>query len=216
MKVKILFLIFLLSIYVYIVKDLSLYDKELKSHDYKGSMSNKAKLYSLLGIKKVSSDFLLIKQTANIGETFEGNRKEQIKENSLIISQLNPYLLENYYVSANVLAFIKIYKDYKGAEEILRRGLEYNPEDRYLKNYLAGAIASTKGNDEEVLKNYEKIIEKYPDPLMVKAVYNIYYLKVKDNKEFLDKYLYYAEILYKNPKYRKMIEKDLEELKNKK
>ncbi len=213
MKVKILFLIFLSVIYAYIAKDLSLYDKELKSHDYKSSMNNKAKLYSLLGIKKVSSDFLLIKQTANIGETFEENRKEQIKENSLIISQLNPYLLENYYISANVLAFIKIYKDYKGAEEILRRGLEYNPEDRYLKNYLAGAIASTKGNDEEVLKNYEKIIEKYPDPLMVKAVYNIYYSKVKDNKEFLDKYLYYAEILYDNPKYKKEIEKNLKELK---
>ena len=213
MKVKILFFIFLSVIYVYVAKDLSLYDKELKSHDYKGSMSNKAKLYSLLGIKKVSSNFLLIKQTTNIGETFGGNKRVQIKENSLVISQINPYLLENYYVSANVLAFIKIYKDYKGAEEILRRGLEYNPKDRYLKNYLAGAIAATKGNDEEVLENYEKIIEKYPDPLMVKVVYNIYYLKVKYNKEFLDKYLYYAEILYENPKYKKEIEKNLKELK---
>ena len=213
MKVKILFLIFLSAIYVYVTKDLRLYEKELKSHEYKGNMSNKAKLYSLLGIKKVSSDFLLIKQTANIGETFGGNKRAQIKENSLVISQLNPYLLENYYVSANVLAFIKIYKDYKGAEEILRRGLEYNPKDRYLKNYLAGAIAATKGNDDEVLENYEKIIEKYPDPLMIKAVYNIYYLKVKDNREFLDKYLHYAEILYNNPKYRKIIEKDLKELK---
>ena len=213
MKVKILFLIFLSVIYAYIAKDLSLYDKELKSHDYKSSMNNKAKLYSLLGIKKVSSDFLLIKQTANIGETFGGNKRTQIKENSLVISQLNPYLLENYYVSANVLAFIKIYKDYKGAEEILRRGLEYNPKDRYLKNYLAGAIAATKGNDEEVLKNYEKIIEKYPDPLMIKAVYNIYYSKVKHNREFLDKYLYYAEFLYDNPKYKKEIEKNLKEIK---
>ena len=33
------------------------------------------------------------------------------------------------------------------------------------------------------------------------------------DKEFLDKYLHYAEILYENPKYRKVIEKDLEELK---
>ncbi len=213
MKVKILFLIFLSAMYAYVAKDLSLYDEKLKSYGYKGSMSNKAKLYSLLGIKKVSSDFLLIKQTANIGETFEGNKRAQIKENSLIISQLNPYLLENYYGSANVLAFIKIYKDYKGAEEILRRGLEYNPNDRYLKNYLAGAIAATKGNDDEVLENYEKIIEKYPDPLMIKAVYNIYYSKVKDNREFLDKYLYYAEILHENPKYEKEIERNLKELK---
>ena len=51
MKVKILFLIFLSAIYVYVTKDLSLYEKELKSHEYKGNMSNKAK-----GIYIIKSD----------------------------------------------------------------------------------------------------------------------------------------------------------------
>ena len=60
----------------------------------------------------------------------------------------------------------------------------------------------------------EEIIKKYPDPWMIKVVYNIYYDKVKGNKEYLEEYLYYAEILYKEQsgKYKQLVEDDLKEL----
>ena len=86
--------------------------------------------------------------------------------------------------------------------------------DEFLKKYMAGMVAGSKGNNEEVLSNYEEIIRTYPDPLMIKVVYNIYYKKVKMDKKYMDKYLYYAEMLYKekNGKYKQLVEDNLKEL----
>ncbi len=213
MKVKILFLIFLSTIYIYINRELNIYHERIKENSYKEEVSNEVKIYQFLGIKKISSDLLLIKQTANIGEVFEVNRKKEIIEMSLRISQINPFLIENYYVSSNVLIFIKKYESYNDAEKILRIGLNYNPNDAYLKKYLASVIAMSKGQNQEALNNYEDIVEKYPDPLMLKVVYNIYFSKVKVDKKYLEKYLYYAEKLYNVPKYKKIVERDLKTLK---
>ncbi len=213
MKVKIILVILSLLILVYVYNDLEKVDKENYKISYKGEMSNKARAYSIMGMKKPGAGLLLLKQTANIGETLEGNKSLDIKKSSLEISELNPYFLENYYAGANVLAFIKTYLDYEGAIEILNRGLEYNPSDEFLKKYSAGIVAGSKGNNEEVLKNYEEIVKKYPDPLMFKVIYDIYKEKLKKDRVFEEKYLYYAEILYSDEKgkYKEIIEKDLKE-----
>ena len=214
MKVKAIIFLSALIILILVIDNLEKIDSKNSEIAFKERMSNKTRIYSLMGIKKVGADLLLLKQTANIGETFEGNRSHNIKKSSMEISELNPYFLQNYYASANVLSFIKIYLDYDGALEILNRGLLYNPNDKFLKKYMAGMVAGSKGNNEEVLSNYEEIIRTYPDPLMIKVVYNIYYEKVKMDKKYMDRYLYYAEMLYKekNGKYKQVVEDDLKEL----
>ena len=214
MKVKAIIFLSALIILILVIDNLEKIDSKNSEIAFKERMTNKTRIYSLMGMKKVGADLLLLKQTANIGETFEGNRSHNIKKSSMEISELNPYFLQNYYASANVLSFIKIYLDYDGALEILNRGLLYNPNDEFLKKYMAGTVAGSKGNNEEVLSNYEEIIRTYPDPLMIKVVYNIYYKKVKMDKKYMDKYLYYAEILYKekNGKYKQLVEDDLKEL----
>ena len=214
MKVKAIIFLSALIVLILVIDNLEKIDSKNSEIAFKERMSNKTRIYSLMGMKKVGADLLLLKQTANIGETFEGNRSHYIKKSSMEISELNPYFLENYYAGANVLAFIKTYLDYEGALEILNRGLVYNPNDEFLKKYMAGMVAGSKGNNEEVLSNYEEIIRTYPDPLMIKVVYNIYYKKVKMDKKYMDKYLYYAEILYKekNGKYKQLVEDDLKEL----
>ena len=214
MKVKAIIFLSALIVLILVIDNLEKIDSNNSEIAFKERMSNKTRIYSLMGMKKVGADLLLLKQTANIGETFEGNRSHNIKKSSMEISELNPYFLQNYYASANILSFIKIYQDYDGALEILNRGLLYNPNDKFLKKYMAGMVAGSKGNNEEVLSNYEEIIRTYPDPLMIKVVYNIYYEKVKMDKKYMDRYLYYAEILYKekNGKYKQVIEDDLKEL----
>lgn len=214
MKVKAIIFLSALIVLILVIDNLEKIDSKNSEIAFKERMSNKTRIYSLMGMKKVGADLLLLKQTANIGETFEGNRSHDIKKSSMEISELNPYFLQNYYASANVLSFIKIYLDYDGALEILNRGLLYNPNDKFLKKYMAGMVAGSKGNNEEVLSNYEEIIRTYPDPLMIKVVYNIYYEKVKMDKKYMDRYLYYAEMLYKekNGKYKQVVEDDLKEL----
>ncbi len=214
MKVKAIIFLSALIVLILVIDNLEKIDSKNSEIAFKERMSNKTRIYSLMGMKKVGADLLLLKQTANIGETFEGNRSHNIKKSSMEISELNPYFLQNYYASANVLSFIKIYLDYDGALEILNRGLLYNPNDKFLKKYMAGMVAGSKGNNEEVLSNYEEIIRTYTDPLMIKVVYNIYYEKVKMDNKYMDRYLYYAEMLYKekNGKYKQVVEDDLKEL----
>lgn len=214
MKIKIIILIFSLILLTISLESLEKVDNYNRTITYRGEISNKARVYSLLGMKKVGADLLLLKQTANIGETFVGNKSFDIEKSSVEISELNPYYLENYYAAANVLAFIKVYLDYESALSILNRGLEYNPEDEYLKKYSLGILAASKGNNDEILKNYEEIVKKYPDPLMIKVIYDIYRDKLKKDKIFEEKYFYYATILYetKNEKYKTFVERDLKDL----
>lgn len=214
MKIKVIIILFGIIMISAVTQELNKIDNKNREISFKEQMTNKTRMYSLVGMKKVGANLLLLKQTANIGETFEGNRSQDIKKSSMEISELNPYFLENYYAGANVLSFIKIYLDYEGALEILTRGIKYNPDDEFLKKYYAGMVAGSKGNNDIVLNNYEEIIKKYPDPLMIKVVYNIYFDKVKMDKKYLDNYLYYAEILYleKSGKYKEKVEDDLKVL----
>lgn len=213
MKVKVIIFLSALIILILVIDNLEEIDSKNREIAFKEKMSNKTRIYSLMGMKKVGADLLLLKQTANIGETFEGNKNKEIKKNSIEISALNPYFLENYYTSANGLVFIEKISDYNGALEILKRGLLYNANDEFLKKYMVGIIAGIKGNNEEVLNNYEEIIKTYPDPLMIKVVYNIYREKVGVDKNYMNKYLYYAEMLYKEKsgKYKQVVENDLKE-----
>ena len=133
MKVKAIIFLSALIILILVIDNLKKIDSKNSEIAFKERMTNKTRIYSLMGMKKVAADLLLLKQTANIGETFEGNRSHDIKKSSMEISELNPYFLQNYYASANVLSFIKIYLDYDGALEILNRGLLYNPNDKFLK-----------------------------------------------------------------------------------
>lgn len=214
MKIKIIILILSVILLTTTLKSLEKVDNYNRAVAYKGEISNKARLYSILGMKKVGADMLLLRQTSNIGETFIGNKSFEIEKSSLEISELNPYYLENYYAASNVLAFIKVYLNYGSALDILNRGLEYNPKDEYLKKYSLGVLAASKGNNDEILRNYEEIVKKYPDPLMIKVIYDIYREKLKRNKIFEGKYFYYAEILYstKNERYKKIVERDLKDL----
>lgn len=214
MKVKVVVFLCALIVQIIVANSLNEIDSRNREIAFREKMSNKTRVYSLLGIKKVGADLFLLQQTADIGGTFKENGGEGIKNSSLAISELNPYFLENYYAGANVLAFVKKYLDFEGALEILNRGLTYNPNGEFLRKYMAGIVAESKGNEEEVLNNYEEIIKAYPDPLMVKVVYNIYRDKVKVDKKHMDKYLYYSEILYKEKsgKYKQTVEEDLKEL----
>ena len=85
MKVKIILVILSLLILVYVYNDLEKVDKENYKISYKGEMSNKARAYSIMGMKKPGAGLLLLKQTANIGETLEGNKSLVIKKSSLEI-----------------------------------------------------------------------------------------------------------------------------------
>lgn len=214
MRIKIIILILSVILLTITLKSLEKVDNYNRAVAYKGEISNKARLYSILGMKKVGAGILLLNQAANIGEIHSFNNSEEIKKNSLEISQLNPYYLENYYIVANVLAFAESAPNYKDALEILKNGLDYTPEDKYLKNYSLGILAASQGNNDEILRNYEEIVKKYPDPLMIKVIYNVYREKLKKNKIFEEKYFYYAEILYntKNEKYKKIVERDLKDL----
>ena len=107
MKVKTIIFLSALIILILVIDNLKKIDSKNSEIAFKERMSNKTRIYSLMGMKKVGADLLLLKQTANIGETFEGNRSHNIKKSSMEISELNPYLLQNYYASANVLSFIK-------------------------------------------------------------------------------------------------------------
>ena len=214
MKIKMSILIIALLSIFFTQKDLDNIDKINKNFSYKEKMSNKSRIYSMVGMKKPGVDLIWLEQIQNIGSMSGSGKKNEIKETSLIMSELNPYFLENYYISANVLAFIKIYKDYEGAQDILNRGIKYNPKDRFLKNYLFGLVAETKGEELEVLKNFEEIAQKYPDPLMIKRIYDIYFKLVKKDKKYSNKYIEYAEILYsmRDKKYQIVVETNLREL----
>ena len=146
MKVKAIIFLSALVILILVIDNLEKIDSNNSEIAFKERMSNKTRIYSLMGMKKVGADLLLLKQTANIGETFEGNRSHNIKKSSMEISELNPYFLQNYYASANVLSFIKIYLDYDGALEILNRGLRYNPNDEFLKKYMAAMLTKVVFN----------------------------------------------------------------------
>ncbi|OQY08601.1 MAG: hypothetical protein B6I28_04655 [Fusobacteriia bacterium 4572_132] len=145
----------------------------------------------LIGMKKFGSSLLWIKQVLEVG-SFDYSA-ERIKENSEKISYLDPYFIGNYYFSGTIVALIKSYSRYDYGFEILKRGLKYNPDDKYIKNYLGGIAAASKGDVEELLISFESILEEVRDDRLANVVAYLYeekYKKSKDEK-YIEKAIYY-------------------------
>jgi len=172
-------------------------DKELKAYEVEAYTDMGTSL-KLLGIKRFGTAMLWIRQTLYIGETLERDARKDIRNNAFEIARLNPYFLENYYASSVVLGLIRTYTDYEGAMALLELGMEYNKDDRYLINYYGGIVASAGGDNEEIIKNFEGIIEKYPDPLLINILVGIYDKKFEETrtKEDFDKLMKYSILLY--------------------
>ena len=106
MKVKAIIFLSALIILILVIDNLKKIDSKNSEIAFKERMSNKTRIYSLMGMKKVGADLLLLKQTANIGETFEGNRGHNIKKSSMEISELNPYFLQLNYQFCSIVLHI--------------------------------------------------------------------------------------------------------------
>jgi len=167
----------------------------------------------LMGFKKFGSSILWIKQVLDVG-SFD-YKAERIKENSEKISYLDPYFISNYYFSGTVVALIKSYSRYDYGFEILKRGLKYNPDDKYIKNYLGGVAAASKGDIESLLISFESILEDVRDDRLMNVVAYIYEEKYKKtkNKEYIKKAVYYWDKMQnaKEELYQKRALKKLDE-----
>lgn len=202
--------------------DGELYSQEYKGNEGKNQFTTNMKL---IGGKRFGADLMWVKQVLDIGgqmgshDDVESLPVEKvpllIKENSEAISYLDPYFLGNYYFSGSVVAMIKIFNRLDIGIEILNRGIEYNTEDGLLKYYLGGIMAYSKGHSEEILHQFEGIVEKYRDDMITDVVAFVYEQKYKHtkDKEYLKKAYYYRTKLLdsKDAAYRAEAEKKIEE-----
>lgn len=197
----------------------------LKKMEYAGSegktqFTTNAKI---IGAKKVGAAMLWINQVLSVGEqvgSYEDAEKVadvplMIKNNSEEISNLDPYFLGNYYFSAPIVALIRIYNRYDYGIEILKRGIEYNSEDPYLKMYMAGIIGDYKGDEETKLAAFEEIAKGVRDDMIMDTLafaYEKKYKKTKD-QEYLNKAGIYWQMLIdsKDAKYAERARKKLNE-----
>ncbi|BDU49569.1 tetratricopeptide repeat protein [Haliovirga abyssi] len=183
-------------------------DNKLKNEEYHGEKGKSTITvnFKLMGMKRFGSDVLWIKQVLDTGSFDYG--ADRIKKNSEAVSYLDPYFIGNYYFSGTVVALIKKYKRYDYGLEILGRGLKYNPKDKYLKNYISGIVAASKGDIEGVLKEFERILKTHRDDRMIHTVAFIYEEKYKKTKEikYLKKAIGYWKRLEesKDENYRKI------------
>ncbi len=200
-------------------KKLEKLDRILLEQNYRGEEGkNQNTLVSrIFGMKKFSSSLLWVRQVVDIGGLLGDMDKEKaadrILENSEQISYLDPYFESNYYLSGSVLAFIKSYRKYDYAMEILGRGLEYNPESTSIKKYMAGVAAASKGDVEEILRVFVEIIEENRDDLLINTVAFIYEKKYESSGDtaFLKEAVRYWGMLLesKDEHYRKRAEEKL-------
>ena len=179
----------------------------------------------IIGAKKSATCVLWIKQTLNIGSK-DINGKASSKNIYKISNEmffLNPYFLGNYYFAGTTLGMIKYYKKLDIAMEILKRGLEYNPNDIYLKEYIAGVFAYSKGNDDILLQNFIDIVQEYKSPILINVIADTYenkYTKTKDKKYLINAiYYWYQNAKINNNQYKKIaldkIKKYTNQIKNK-
>ncbi|MCX5773668.1 MAG: hypothetical protein NTX05_03555 [Fusobacteria bacterium] len=133
-------------------------------------------LARFLGIKQAATDILWVKQTLAIGGITQGEiaSAEEIYQNSREMSYLNPYFVGNYYFSGTILGMVEIYRQYTMAGDIFETGIEYLPTDPYIRNYYAGVIAYSKGDDAGALSNFETVALKYKDPTLINTIAFIY------------------------------------------
>ncbi len=215
-NIKIIFLISACFIYLLLIGKLEVEEEKYNYSKPLKYSTDRSKTLELLGAKRVGIALLWVKQTLNFGETLERDASEDIEKTALEIASINPYFKENYYSSSVVLGLIKVYNHYDKALNILELGMEYNPSDIYMKSYYGGIGASSKGNSEEVIKNFEAIIGKYKDPQLINVLINLYenrYEKegrVEDKKKLVE----YLIMLYNinDSRYQERVEDKLKSL----
>lgn len=187
-------------------------DSNIYSYEYRGAngLSQETFFAKALGVKKAGSSLLWLKQVVIVGENL-GNKDvegstNKIYKGSKSISYLDPYFIGNYQFSGSILAFIKTYRKFDMAFDIFEEGLYYNPNDTILKKYLAGIIASSKGDIVKILEVFEEIVAESRDDLLINTLAFTYEQAYeKTNSEvYLGKSLYYWEMLLdsKDEKYR--------------
>ncbi len=214
---KIMFLFFLFFMYLFLIGRLKVEEEKLYYERPLKYSTDRTRTLEILGIKRAGLAFLWVKQTLNFGETLERDASEDIEKTALEIASLNPYFKENYYSSSVVLGLIKVYNHYDKALNILEVGMKYNLTDKYMKSYYGGIGASSKGDDKEVIKNFEAIIEKYKDPQLINILINLYesryekFSRVEDKKKLVE----YLIMLYNinDSRYQKKVEEKLKSFK---
>lgn len=172
----------------------------------------------LMGAKRAAAGLLWVKQVVVVGENLGIDDVDMatraIAEGSEKISYLDPYFEGNYQFSGSILAFIRTYRRFDLAFEIFKRGLEYNPDSEILKKYMAGALASSRGNILEIMAIFEEIVAETRDDLLINTLAFTYEQAYEntDNKEFLKRSLYYWAMLLdsKDERYRTRAEEKLE------
>lgn len=195
------------------------FENELDRQSYRGKegktqFTTNAKL---IGAKKAAADMLWINQVLSIGEQVGSyDNVEEIKDvptmlkhNSEEISYLDPYFAVNYYFSSSIVALIRIYNRHDYGIEILKRGLLYNPEDEYMKMYMAGIIGDYKGDDKAKLDAFEGIVKNgVKDDMITNTLAFMYEKKYihEGKKEYIDKAGKYWTMLLdsKDDKYKKI------------
>lgn len=197
----------------------------LKKMEYAGSegkteFTTNAKI---IGAKKVGAAMLWANQILSVGEqvgSYEDAKKVDdvplmIKRNSEEISNLDPYFTGNYYFSATIVALIRIYNRHDYGIEILKRGLDYNPDDSYLKMYMAGIIGDREGNEDAKLAAFEEIVKGVRDDMVTDTLAFAYERKYKKTKqeEYIKKAGLYWQMLIdsKDAKYAERSRRKLKE-----
>ena len=199
-------------------------DRELIKRSYRGreGISQGTVTARLMGAKKAGAGLLWVKQVVVVGENLGIDdvdmATEAIAAGSKKISYLDPYFEGNYQFSGSILAFIRTYRRFDLAFDIFRRGLEYNPDSQILKKYMAGALASSRGNILEILTIFEEIVAETRDDLLINTLAFTYEQAYENtgNEEFLKRSLYYWPMLIdsKDEKYRTRAVERLEKYKN--
>ena len=195
-------------------------DRKLMEKGYKGreGMTQGTTIMKLMGGKRAGAAFLWVRQVVVVGENLGlddvDTATEAIARGSEKISYLDPYFVGNYQFSGSILAFIRIYRRFDLAFDIFQRGIRYNPESEILKKYMAGAMASSRGNIQEILAIFEEIVEETRDDLLINTLAFTYEQAYENtgDEEFLERSLYYWSMLLdsKDERYRTRAEKKFE------
>ncbi len=225
MKKSIILLIVSLIVLSFLNERLVEADKKVVSYEYKGikGQTQGTVIAKLIGAKRATTSFLWMRQVVvvgeNLGDKDVDRSTKEIYNGSQRITYLDPYFEENYKFSGSILAFIKTYRRYDMAFEIFRTGIEYNPDSEMLKKYMAGVLASSKGNIIEILKIFEEIVDESRDDLLINTLAFTYEqaYEATNNKIYLHKSLYYWNMLVdsKDERYRKRAIEKLDKYKKK-
>ena len=195
-------------------------DKNIMEKGYSGreGMTQGTVVMKLMGGKRAGAALLWVRQVVVVGENLGLDDVDEatraIAVGSEKISYLDPYFVGNYQFSGSILAFIRTYRRYDLAFDIFQRGLKYNPESEVLKKYMAGALASSRGNILEILAIFEEIVAETRDDLLINTLAFTYEKGYENtgNEEFLKRSLYYWAMLIdsKEDRYRERAQEKME------